>query len=76
MRLLSSSGIVCIGTSVLSRGDKEHLAEALDTIEGIMEELMEEGIPSENIVVLTIYTALHSKHNLGGFLPIDYSIVT
>ena len=56
---------------------KSDLEEALATIEGIIEELMYEGIPSENIVVsgasqggvLTIYTALHSKYKLGGFLP-------
>ena len=71
------------GASVLAPAfapgeNKEHLEEALETIEGIIEELMDEGIPSENIVVsglsqggvLTIYTALHSKHRLGGFLPI------
>ena len=57
---------------------KEDLEEALATIEGVIEELVEEGIPSENIVlsgasqggVLTVYTALHSKHKLGGFMPI------
>ena len=57
---------------------KSDLEESLATIEGIIEELMGEGIPSENIVlsgasqggVLTIYTALHSKHKLGGFMPI------
>ena len=57
---------------------KSDLEEALATIEGIIEELMYEGIPSENIVlsgasqggVLTIYTALHSKYKLAGFIPI------
>merc|ERR1712233_18893 len=69
------------GASVLSpiAGEsKSDLEEALVTIEGVIEELMDEGIPSENIVlsgasqggVLTIYTALHSKHKLGGFMPI------
>ena len=69
------------GLSVLSpvAGEsKTDLDEALATIEGIIEELMDEGIPSENIVlsgasqggVLTVYTALHSKHKLGGFMPI------
>ena len=69
------------GASVLSpvAGEsKTDLEEALATIEGVIEELMEEGIPSENIVlsgasqggVLTVYTALHSKHKLGGFMPI------
>ena len=42
------------GASVLSplAGEsKEDLEEALATIEGVIEELVEEGIPSENIVL-------------------------
>ena len=42
------------GASVLSpvaRESKEDLEEALATIEEVIEELMEEGIPSENIVL-------------------------
>ena len=69
------------GVSVLSpvAGEsKSDLEESLATIEGVIEELMDEGIPSENIVLLgasqggalTVYTALHCKHKLGGFMPL------
>lgn len=64
--------------SPIAGEDKDHLNEALATVEKIIEELEEEGIPSRNIVVsgasqggvLTLYTAMHSKYKLGGFIPI------
>jgi len=57
---------------------KEQLEESLGTVEGIIQELIDDGIDSENIVVsgmsqggaLTLYTALHTRYKLGGFVPI------
>ena len=69
------------GISVLSPipgESKEGLDEALKKVEAVIEELMSEGVPSENIVVtgvsqggcLTLWTAMHCKYKLGGFVPI------
>ena len=69
------------GMSVLSpvAGEsKEGLDEALKRVEKEIEGLMAKGVPSRNIVVgglsqggtLTLYTAMHTKYKLGGFLPI------
>ena len=57
---------------------KDGLEEALKIVEGEIEDLINLGVPSRNIVVgglsqggcLTLYTALHTKYKLGGFLPI------
>ena len=56
---------------------KPDLEEALGWVEEEIEKMIEEGIPSENIVLsgmsqggaLTLYTALHTRYKLGGFLP-------
>ena len=56
---------------------KPDLEEALRRVEEEIEKMIEEGIPSENIVLsgmsqggaLTLYTALHTRYKLGGFLP-------
>ena len=57
---------------------KDELDLALRRVEELIEELINEGVPSQNIVVtgasqggaLTLYTALHTKYKLGGFVPI------
>lgn len=57
---------------------KDGLEKALKIVEGEIEELIELGVPSRNIVVggrsqggcLTLYTAMHTKYKLGGFVPI------
>ena len=56
---------------------KTDLNRSLHRIENIIEDLMSEGVSSENIVLmgfsqggaLTIYTAIHTKYKLGGFIP-------
>ena len=56
---------------------KPELDEALGWVEEEIEKMIQEGIPSENIVLsgmsqggaLTLYTALHTRYKLGGFLP-------
>jgi len=69
------------GLSVLSpvAGEsKEDLEAALGRVEQEIEYLLEQGVPSRNIVVaglsqggaVTIYTALHTRYKLGGFVPI------
>ena len=69
------------GPSVLSSRpgeDRDELMAALRVVEGEIEYLMSLGVPSENIVVsglsqggvLTIWTAMHTKYRLGGFVPI------
>jgi len=58
--------------------DKQELMAALGVVEGEIEDLMRLGVPSENIVVgglsqggaLTLWTAIHTKYKLGGFIPI------
>jgi len=57
---------------------KPDLEEALGWVEEEIEKMIQEGIPSRNIVLsgmsqggaLTLYTALHTRYKLGGFLPI------
>ena len=57
---------------------KENLEEALVWVEEEIKKMIQEGIPSENIVLvgvsqggaLTLYTALHTKYKLGGFIAI------
>ena len=57
---------------------KPDLEKALRQVEEEIEKMIQEGIPSENIVVagmsqggaLTLYTALHTRYKIGGFLPI------
>jgi len=57
---------------------KPELEEALGWVEEEIKKMIQEGIPSENIVLsgmsqggaLTLYTALHTRYKLGGFLPI------
>jgi len=57
---------------------KRGLERALRIVEGEIEDLMSQGVPSKNIVVgglsqggvMTLYTAMHTKYELGGFLPI------
>ena len=69
------------GFSVISpfaTESKKDLKEALLWVEKEIETMIEEGIPSENIVLmgmsqggaLTLYTALHTKYKIGGFVPI------
>lgn len=66
--------------AVLSSGfpaNREELAAAGQRVEAIIQDMVNEGIPSENIVVtgasqggaLTLYTAVHSKFKLGAFVP-------
>ena len=58
--------------------DRDELMEALGEVEEVIEDLMSEGVPSENIVVsglsqggaLTLWTAMHTRYRLGGFVPI------
>merc|ERR1712142_370551 len=58
--------------------NKKELEEALGKIEVVIEQLMNQCVPSENIVVmgfsqggvLSWYVAMHSKYKLGGFVPI------
>ena len=55
---------------------KPELEEALGWVEEEIEKMIQEGIPSENIVLsgmsqggaLTLYTALHTRYKIGGFL--------
>ena len=57
---------------------KPELEEALGWVEEEIGKLIQEGIPSENIVLvgvsqggaLTLYTALHTQYKLGGFIAI------
>ena len=64
--------------SPLPGESKEDLEKCLRIVEGEIEELMSLGVPSKNIVVgglsqggvITLYTAMHTKYELGGFLPI------
>ena len=64
--------------SPLPGESKEDLEKSLKIVEGEIEELMRLGVPSKNIVVgglsqggvMTLYTAMHTKYELGGFLPI------
>jgi lysophospholipase-1 len=57
---------------------KPDLEEALGWVEEEIEKMIQEGIPSENIVLsgmsqggaLTLYSALHTRYKLGGFLPV------
>ena len=68
-------------TSVLSpvpAEDPEELEAAFQRVESIVEDLINQCIPSENIVitgasqggVLTLYHALHSRYKMGGYIPI------
>ena len=57
---------------------KSGLKVAMKWVEEEIEKMIAEGIPSENIVLtglsqggaLTLYTALHTKYKIGGFIPI------
>ena len=56
---------------------KEGLEEALGWVEHEIKELMDSGVPSTNIIVLghsqggalALYTAVHTRYKLGGFIP-------
>jgi len=56
----------------------EELEAAFQQIESIVDDLVAQCIPSENIVVsgasqggvLTLYHALHSRHKMGGYIPL------
>jgi len=58
--------------------NKKELEEALRKIEVVIEQLMNQCVPSENIVimgfsqgsVLAWYVAMHTQYKLGGFVPI------
>jgi predicted esterase len=69
------------GKSVISpkaSESKKGLERSMKQVEEEIEKMIEEGIPSENIVLtgtsqggaLTLYTALHTKYKIGGFIPI------
>ena len=69
------------GVSVVSpvAGEsKKGLKVAMKWVEEEIEKMIQEGIPSENIVLsgasqggaLTLYTALHTKYKIGGFIPL------
>jgi predicted esterase len=69
------------GMSVLSSipgESKEDLESALVLVENEIRDLIAQGVPTKNIVVsglsqggaLTLYTAIHTKYKLGGFVPI------
>merc|ERR1711862_78977 len=63
--------------SPIATEDKNHLEESLETVEDEIEKMVNQGIPKKNIVVcgasqggaVTLYTAMHSKHKIGGFIP-------
>ena len=56
---------------------KAELDNAMKRVEKSIQELMDEGVPSQNIVVvgfsqggaLALYTSIHTKYKLGGFIP-------
>ena len=56
---------------------KEGLQEALGWVEKEIKDLIDCGVPSSNIIILgysqggalTLYTAVHTKYKLGGFIP-------
>ena len=56
---------------------KEDLQEALTWVEKEINDLIEEGVPSTKIIImgysqggaLALYTAVHTKYKLGGFIP-------
>ena len=58
--------------------DQEQLRGAANIVEELIEDMIADGIPSENIVLsgasqggaLTLYEAAHSKYKLGAFIPI------
>jgi predicted esterase len=62
--------------SPIAGESKEELEEAMKWVEAEIEAMIQEGIPQENIVVsgasqggaLTLYTALHTKYKIGGFM--------
>ena len=64
--------------SPIAGENKDHLEEALGWVEEEIENMIQEGIPPENIVLsgasqggsLTLYTALHTKYEIGGFIPL------
>ena len=64
--------------SPIAGESKIGLENSLRAVESTIEEMMAGGIPSEKIVVfgfsqggaLTLYTAIHTKYKLGGYLPI------
>ena len=69
------------GLAVFSPGhpsDPTELAAAAQLVENIIQDMVNDGIPSENIVltgasqggVITLYQAVHSKFKLGAFVPI------
>ena len=64
--------------SPIATEDKKELEKAMKWVEAEIKTMIEEGIPSENIVLtgasqggaLTLYTALHTQYKLGGFIAI------
>jgi len=66
--------------SVLTKSpseSEEELKVAMKWVEDIIQDMIREGIPPENIVLsgasqggaLTLYTILHTKYKIGGFIP-------
>jgi len=57
---------------------KEDLEESLSLVESYIEELIRRGVPPRNIVLMgfsqggamTIYTALRTRYEIGGFIPV------
>ena len=64
--------------SPIAGESKEDLEAALVLVENEIKDLIAQGVPSKNIVVsglsqggaLALYTAIHTKYKLGGFVPI------
>ena len=64
--------------SPVAAESKSDLEASLKIVEANIEELINEGVPPQNIVIMgisqgaamAIYTAIHTKHKIGGFLPI------
>ena len=67
---------VCVNSEDAAES-KEGLQEALGWVEKEIKDLIDCGVPSSNIIVLgysqggalTLYTAVHTKYKLGGFIP-------
>ena len=67
------------GISIEEKHDREGIEESRATIDALIEEQMDLGVKSENIILagfsqggaIAYYTALRSKHKLGGILALS-----